>query len=64
MGRMDNLAGEEEIHKGREIASVLQIRGLIATAEGQDQDFNKEPKGMESITEQEAHYYFRQPLRD
>lgn len=50
MGRMDNLAGEEEIHKGREIASVLQIRGLIATAEGQDQDFNIEPKGMESST--------------
>lgn len=66
-GRMDNSAGEEEIHRGREIPSVLQIRREIATAEGQDQDFNIEPKGTEStaLSQSKKHnYYFRQPLRE
>lgn len=66
-GRMDHSAGEEEIHSGREIASVLQIRGEIATAEGQDRDFNTNPKGTESTAlshNKKHHYYFQQPLRE
>lgn len=61
-GRMDNSAGEEEILRGREIPSVLQIRREIATAEGQDQDFNTGPKGTESTTLSQSkkhNYYFR-----
>lgn len=64
---MDNSAGEEEIHRGREIPSVLQIRREIVTAEGQDQDFNTGPKGTESTAlsqSQKHNYYFRQPLRE
>lgn len=66
-GRMDNSAGEEEIHRGREIPSVLQIRREIATAEGQDRDFNTDPKGTKStaLSHSKKHnYYFRQPLRE
>lgn len=66
-GRMDNSAGEEEIHRGREIPSVLQIGKEIATAEGQDQDFNPDPKGTEStvLSHSKKHnYYFRQPRRE
>lgn len=66
-GRMDNSAGEEEIHRGREIPSVLQIRREIVTAQGQDQDFNTGPKGTESTAlshSQKHNYYFRQPLRE
>lgn len=41
---------------GREIPSVLQIRREIATTEGQDQDFNIEPKETEStaLSQQET----------
>lgn len=66
-GRMDNSAGEEGIHRGREIASVLQIRREIATAEGQDRDFNTDPKGTASavLSHSKKHnYYFRQALRE
>lgn len=66
-GRMDNSAGEEEIHRGREILLVLQIQREIATAGGQDQDFNTEPKETEStaLSHSKKHNsYFRQPLRD
>lgn len=63
--RMDNSAGEEQIHRGREIASLLQIRREIATAGGQDQDFNTDPKGTEStaLSHSKKHnYYFGQAL--
>lgn len=66
-GRMDNSAGEQEIHRGREISSVLQIQREIATAEGQDRDFNADPNGTEStaLSHSKKHnYYFRQPLRE
>lgn len=66
-GRMDNSTGEEEIHRGREILLVLQIQREIATAEGQDRDFNTEPKETEgtALSHSKKHnYYFRQPLRD
>lgn len=65
--RMDNSAREEKIHRGREIPSVLQIQREIATAEGQDRDFNTDPKGTESTTlshSKKHNYYFRQPLRE
>lgn len=64
---MDNSTGEEEIHRGTEIPSVLQIRREIATAEGQDRDFNTDPKGRESTTLSHCkkhNYYFRQLLRE
>lgn len=66
-GRMDNSAGEEEIHRGTEIPSVLQILRKIAMAEGQDQDSNTNPKGTESSTlshSKKHNYYFRQSLRE
>lgn len=66
-GRIDNSAREEEIHRGRKIPSVLQIRREIATSEGRDQDFNIEPRGTEStaLSQSKKHtYYFRQPLRE
>lgn len=53
-----------EIHRGMLIPSVLQIRTKIATAEGQDQDFNIEPRGTERATllpSEKRNYYFRQP---
>lgn len=65
--RLDNSAGEEEIHRGREIASVLQIQREIATTEGQDRDFNTHPKGTQSaaLSHSKKHnYYLRQPLRE
>lgn len=64
---MDNSTGEEEIHRGRVIPSVLQIWREIATAEGQDRDFNTDPKGTESIAlshSKKHNYYFRQPPRE
>lgn len=64
-GRMDNSTEEEEIHRGTEIPSVLQIQREIATAEGQDRDFNTDPKGREStaLSHCKKHnYYFRQSL--
>lgn len=64
--RLDNSAGEEEIHRGREIASILQIQREIATTEGQDRDFNTHPKGAQSaaLSHSKKHnYYLRQPLR-
>lgn len=66
-GRMENSAGEEKSDRGREILLVLQIQREIATAEGQDRDFNTEPKETEStaLSHSKKHnYYFRQPLRD
>lgn len=64
---MDNSTREEEIHRGREIPSVLQIQREIASAEGQDRDFNTDPKGTEStaLSHSEKHnYYFRQAPRE
>lgn len=58
-GRMVNSAGEEEIRRGREIPSVLQIGRETATAEGQDRDFNTDSKGTESsaLSHRNKHNY-------
>lgn len=67
MGGTAESAGEEEIRRGGEIASALQIQTEIATAKGQDRDFNPEREGTKSsaLSQNTKHnYYFGQPLRE
>lgn len=55
-----------KIHRRRQIPSVLQIQREITTAEGQDRDFNTDPKGTESaaLSHSKKHnYYLTAPER-